>query len=233
MHDATVAVDGCVLLHPLAFCVEEGQHWLVCGPNGAGKSTLLALITGDHPQAYANDIRVMGHALGAGYGRNQRRALIGHMSPELAWHYPGGWALADVVCSGVDGTLGVHRRGATGDVGRLAWLLETFNLTQVAGAPFGNLTEPEQRCALIARALLESPPLVLLDEPTQGLDAAERERVWEAVDETVKSGPTTLLMVSHYREERPRCITHELVLEGGRAAYCGPLRGAATSTRKT
>jgi molybdate transport system ATP-binding protein len=221
---ASVWVKGRVLLHPVELRIEPGQHWLVSGPNGAGKSTLLALISGDHPQAYANDVRVGGRRLEPGFGRSQRREQIGLMSSELASHYPGGWTLADVVRSGMRRTLGVYEGPSLVEEEALAEVLSAFGLWAQRDLRFENVSESMRRRALIARALLPKPPLLLLDEPTQGLELSARETVLRAIDETVAGGRTTLLMVSHYREERPACVSHELALCEGRVAFCGPLR---------
>ena len=100
-----------------------------------------------------------------------------------------------------------------------------------AAFAFGTLTEAEQRRVLLARALVRKPSLLLLDEPTQGLAETERHLINSLLDEVTSTGELTLLVVSHYPEERPCCITHQLALEAGLAIKQGPIAALTALTR--
>ncbi len=223
LSNASVMAGALAILDSVTFEVREGEHWLITGPNGSGKSTLLALLLGDHPQSYVVDLEVLGLRATPGVSRFERQRRIGFMAPELALHYPMGWAVRDVVLSGFMASIG---RYADVNDEQLAhterWLLR-LDLSSRADVPFGILTEAEQRRVLLARALVRTPALLLLDEPTQGLAEVERTKIYDLLDAVIETSDFTLLLVSHHPEERPRCITHHLGLRSGRAVARGPL----------
>ncbi len=203
--------------------VQKGEHWLITGPNGSGKLTLLALLLGDHPQSYVVDLEVLGLRAQPGVPLFERQRQIGHMAPELALHYPPVWTLRDVVLSGFAASIGHFSEASPEDQRYADHWLKVLNLSDRAHVPFGNLTEAEQRRVLLARAIVRRPSLLLLDEPTQGLAQVERSWLYALLDEVVAGGELTLLLISHHPEERPRCITHHLMLQAGRVVAQGPL----------
>jgi molybdate transport system ATP-binding protein len=220
---ASVRAGDVTILDSVTLHVYKGEHWLITGPNGSGKSTLLALLLGDHPQSYVVDLEVLGLRAQPGVPLFERKRRLSHMAPELALHYPPGWSLREVVHSGFAATIGNYAE-VDSDCGSYAdhWLAR-LDLSGRATFPFGTLTEAEQRRVLLARALVRKPSLLLLDEPTQGLAEAERHQVHDLLDEVTSTGELTLILVSHHPEERPRCITHQLALQAGRALKQGPI----------
>jgi len=220
---ASVHAGAVKILDSVSLYVRRGEHWLITGPNGSGKSTLLALLLGDHPQSYVVDLEVLGLRAQPGVPLFERKRRIGHMAPELALHYPPGWSLRDVVLSGFAATIGNFAEVNSNARNYADYWLARLDLSARAAFAFGMLTEAEQRRALLARALVRKPSLLLLDEPTQGLAEAERQVINNLLDEVTSTGELTLLLVSHHPEERPRCITHQLALEAGRAIKQDPI----------
>jgi molybdate transport system ATP-binding protein len=214
----TVRHRGIPLFEPFSWTVRSGQHWAVCGPNGCGKSTLLSLVTGDHPQAYANSVRVLGIPRGFGGSIRDTRAGIGLISAELQVRYRKDATAFDVVLSGFFDSVGLYRRASADQRAAAAAWLECLGLQALSGKKFNYLSQGEQRMLLLARAMVKSPRLLVLDEPCQGLDAGNRRLVLRVADHIAASGSTTLLYVSHRADEIPACITHYLVMvrEGGR-----------------
>lgn len=208
-----------LLLDDVDWEVLPGQHWLVTGPNGAGKSTLLALLMGDHPQAYSNQIQVLGTRLGHGTSLWERRRTIGFVAPELSWHYPAGWSLLDVVLSGFDASIGSYREPSVEERAAAQERLDQFGLGSKSLAPLAVASEGEKRLTLLARAMVREPPLLLLDEPTQNVTGSARNRLFAVLDGL--SHRTTLVLVTHHVEVRPHCISHHLALELGRIRYRG------------
>lgn len=222
-HQLRVAAGASLLLDGVDWQIQHGEHWMISGPNGAGKSTLLALLTGDHPQAYSNDVELLGGRLGHGTTLWQRKRTIGFVAPELGWHYPAGWRLWDVVLSGFDGSVGSFREPTVAEsAGAKAWL-KHFGLFERKDEPLASLSEGQRRLTLLARAMVHGPRLLLLDEPTQDLSARERQVLFEYLDGLALRGDTTVVLVTHYLTEHPRCITHHLALERGRVVRSGPL----------
>jgi molybdate transport system ATP-binding protein len=221
--NASITAGECKLLDSVSLVVQKGEHWVITGPNGSGKTTLLALLRGDHPQSYVVDLEVLGLRAEPGVPLLERQRRIGHMAPELALHYPPLWTARDVVLSGFAATMGRHADVHQADQRSAEYWLKRLELTPLGTVPFGVLSEAEQRRTLLARALVREPALLLLDEPTQGLAESERAEIYELLDEVAANGNCTLLLVSHHPEERPRCMTHHLMLREGRVARQGPL----------
>jgi molybdate transport system ATP-binding protein len=222
MTDVNIAYQGAAILERVSWTVREGERWALIGPNGAGKTTLLGLIMGDHPQVYANHVQVFGMQRGDGSTLWELKRLIGWAAPELHLSYPRSVSCADVVYSGLVDSIGVHAaRGAAQRQAVDEWL-ERLGLARVADRPFGALAESEQRLALVARALVKRPRLLILDEPCQGLDAAHRGTVLDAIEELIGDPGLTTIYVSHEARAMPRGLTHVLQIEEGRVVAQGP-----------
>jgi len=205
------------ILRDVTWTLRAGECWALFGPNGAGKTTLLNLIQGDHPQVYAQNIRLFGQNTASTQALWQMRQRLGWMSPELHQHYPGEWNTSDVVCSGFFNTIGLYE--ACSRVQRNTakqWLLD-LGLVAHENEPFGELTFGQQRLVLLARAAVNRPRLLILDEPCQGLDAAQRWTLLAAVDRMVTQTGASLIFVTHHAKEIPHCITHVLTLKDGLA----------------
>lgn len=222
LHQGRVEYASGIQFEGLDWSLLPGEHTQILGPNGCGKSTLLSLVSGDHPQCYANDLTVFGYRRGRGESIWDIKKHLGLVSGHLHRDYrvPGN-ALTAVV-SGLTDSIGVYQ--ATGEKEHhlaLAWL-DLVGLTDKANAPFRSLSSGEQRLVLIARALIKQPPLLILDEPTQGLDDVNRFRVLAAVERILDNGPTTLLFVSHREDEHLSLIRRRLVFhkkQEGHALY--------------
>jgi len=190
-----------------------GEHTQIVGPNGCGKSTLLNLVSGDHPQCYSNDLTVFGYRRGRGESIWDIKKHLGLVSGHLHRDYRVAGNAITAVVSGMTDSIGVYQ--STGEEeARLArqWL-DLLGLADKAGHAFRSLSTGEQRLVLIARALIKQPPLLILDEPTQGLDDVNRFRVLAAVERILTDGPTTLLFVSHREDERPALIRRRLTFK--------------------
>ncbi|HEY4336947.1 MAG TPA: ATP-binding cassette domain-containing protein [Puia sp.] len=215
MANTTIRYGEATILDHIDWEVKKGQCWNVSGPNGAGKSTLLSLITADNPQAYANEIWLFDRRRGTGESIWDIKKRIGFVSPELHLYFDTGATAHDVVASGLFDTIGLFRplneeqEVLVRDWMSLLslWDLRTRRLTQ--------LSTGQQRMILLARALIKNPPMLILDEPCQGLDEEQTARFRSLISTLVDAFGTTLIYVSHYRQELPACIDHFLRLEKG------------------
>ncbi len=214
MNNVNVAYGDVQILKDISWTVREGERWALFGPNGAGKTTLLSLILGDNPQAYANDITLFGYKRGSGESIWDIKKNIGWVAPELQLYYPLGTTAFEVACSGWFDTIGLYREATTDQKEVAEGWLQRFGLSEKAATPFADLSESEQRLALLARALVKNPTLLVLDEPCQGLDEKHRTRVLEAIDWVAKQHNTAMIYVTHRVEELPSSITHVLRLQG-------------------
>jgi molybdate transport system ATP-binding protein len=99
--------------------------------------------------------------------------------------------------------------------------MRSLKVRPFAAVAFGELSVGQQRMVLLARAMVKSPPLLLLDEPCQGLDAANRQILLQALERIGRARETSLVYVTHHAEDLPACITHLLQLEAGKVRYQG------------
>jgi molybdate transport system ATP-binding protein len=224
LRHVTVRGGRQAILRDVDWTVREGDAWLVLGPNGAGKTTLLNLIQGDHPQAYAQDVRLFGRSTESTQALWQARQQLGWMSPELHQHYPLDCPVLDVVVSGFFNTLGLHEACSGQQCASALKWLRALQLARRSQLSFGELSFGEQRLVLLARAVVKQPRLLILDEPCQGLDAHQRFKLLAAVDRVMAQGQRALIFVTHHPDERPNRITHLLRLRAGRVQEAGPVQ---------
>lgn len=196
------------ILDKLSWTVEPKQHWWIKGPNGAGKSTLLSIITGDHPQSYANKVRLFGKQRGSGETIWDIKKNIGYVSSQLHMDYRVNCSAMEVILSGFFDSIGVYQQVPNAlQLKAMEWL-ERLNLSNVAKKPFRSLSWGQQRLLLITRAMVKHPPILILDEPLQGLDGVNRKLVKQFIEQLVTNSQTQLLFVSHQDSDAPNCITH-------------------------
>ncbi len=211
LKEGVVSYNDRPIINHLNWTVRPGEHWQISGPNGAGKSTLLSLVTGDHAQGYSNDLTLFGRRRGSGETIWDIKKHIGYVSSSLHLDYRVSTTVRNVILSGYFDSIGIYQ--AVSDKQRkLAqqWLdIAGFN-AKTADAPFHSLSWGQQRLALIVRALVKHPTLLILDEPLQGLDPLNRQLIRRFVDVLIGEGETQLLFVSHHASDAPSCITHRL-----------------------
>lgn len=202
-----------VLFSQLDLRIEEGEHTLISGPNGCGKSTLLQIITGDNPKCYANDLRIFGIQRGSGESIWQLKRHMGIVSADMHRnHYIAGTA-RQVVLSGLFDTIGLYcRANATQERKALKWL-EWIGLSKKSSWSFRRLSFAEQRLLLIARALIKLPRLLILDEPTQGLDERNRQELLQFLEKIARHKMSTIIYVSHRKDEHRPFFRRHVELE--------------------
>lgn len=188
----------------LDFSIRTSQHTLVTGPNGAGKSTLLSIITGDHPDCYTNELYVFGMRRGSGESIWELKQDMGIVSPALQReHYIPGNSL-QIVISGFFDSIGLYRQYSHQQQQTARSWLKVIGLEDKETMPFRKLGFGEQRLVLIARALIKLPRLLVLDEPTHGLDDANRANLLNFLEVVVEKQISTIIYVSHRRDEYRR-----------------------------
>lgn len=224
-----VTRSGRDLLHDVDLTVRSGEHWALLGPNGAGKSTLLAVLGAtSHPTA--GTVEVLGRRL----GRTDVRALrehIGHVDPRHRVLSP--LTVLEVVLTGLTGTTDLMLRWepTAEQLDAAHRLVADVGLAARIDARWPVLSQGERGRALIARALVAEPDLLLLDEPATGLDVAAREHLLETVDALRTRRPDlSSVMVTHHLEDLPASTSHALLLRDGAVVAQGPADAVVTSS---
>ena len=185
---------------------------MLSGQNGAGKSTLLSLISADNPQAYACDISLFGHQRGSGESIWEIKRHIGYVSPEMHRSYQRDLPALHIVASGLKDSVGLYIRPTDEERAVCRWWMNIFGTEHLAERSFLKMSSGEQRLVLLARAFVKDPELLILDEPLHGLDDANRRLAKDVINTFCERKNKTLIFVSHYKEERPKCIDHEKLL---------------------
>ncbi len=229
LRGVTLRRGSALLLDSVDLVVAEGERWVVIGPNGAGKTTLLQILA-----AYLHPTTGTATLLGETLGRVdvfELRPRIGLTSAALADRIPADEKVSDVVVSASYAILGRWREDYHAmDHDRAARLLALMRVDHLADRTFGTLSEGERKRVQIARALMTDPELLLLDEPSAGLDLAGREALVETLSLLAEDelAPASV-MVTHHVEEIPRGTPHALLLDGGKVVAQGPVAEALTS----
>lgn len=212
MEDISIRYGTRTILKDLNWVVKNGEKWALFGPNGSGKSTLLSLIYADNPQSYANTLYLFDRKRGTGESIWEIKQRIGYVSPEMHLYYMENVPTLSIVGSGFFDSIGLYRK--CNEAQRLVAIewMRLFGIEELKDRSFLTLSSGEQRLALLARAFVKDPDLIILDEPLHGLDISNKQRV-ALIIETFCSRPgKTLIYVTHYPHELPRCVTKKFEL---------------------
>ncbi|KAB8162893.1 ATP-binding cassette domain-containing protein [Streptomyces sp. 3MP-14] len=226
--DVEVVRDGTPILAEVSLTVREGEHWALLGAKGAGKSTLLALL-GARGHPTRGTVRVLGRTLGR-VDLRELRAAVGHVDPRHPLRSP--LRVRDVVLTGLTNSVEPLPRWAPSAEQRALAdrLIETLGMAGRADARWPTLSQGQRGRTLIARALMPRPRLLLLDEPSTGLDLAGREQLLDSLETLRLTQPAlTTVLVTHHLEELPPGTSHALLLREGRVLARGPVATTLTS----
>lgn len=205
-----------LVLNNISWCVNKGDKYLLQGHNGAGKSTLISLINGDHPQSYANEIYLFGRKRGSGESIWEIKRKISFISPELHCYFDMATSCLNAVVSGFFDTTGLYTHSTDEQI-RIArnWLLQ-FDLQKYENRSLYSVPMSIQRMILLLRALVKNSPLLIFDEPCQGLDESQSRLFIELIDKLFADAEYTIIYISHNINYIPKCINKVLHLEQGR-----------------
>ena len=257
---ASVVLGGARVLDNLTLSVAVGEHAAILGPNGAGKSTFMRLLTlqlyplmdrdGAALEREGAAMEREGFSRAAEddpppirlFGRDrwnvfELRSQMGIVSADLHDRFVHGNSngvvnALDAVASGFFATHGVfaHQRVTAAMRTQALESLDRVGAAALATRTLDTLSTGEARRVLIARALVHTPKVLVLDEPTRGLDLVARHAFMERVRDVARQG-TTILLVTHYVEEIIPEIDRVVLLERGRIAFDGSKREVLTGPR--
>jgi molybdate transport system ATP-binding protein len=216
LNKVSIRYDDRTILKELDWTVRRGEKWALSGENGAGKSTLLSLVCADNPQSYACDISLFGRKRGTGESIWEIKKHIGYVSPEMHRAYLKNLPAIEIVASGLHDSIGLYKRPQPEQMAICEWWMDIFGIAELKDKPFLQLSSGEQRLALLARAFVKDPELLILDEPLHGLDTYNRRRVKKIIEAFCHRKDKTMIMVTHYESELPGTITDRIFLKRNR-----------------
>jgi iron complex transport system ATP-binding protein len=229
LRGARVVRDGRVILDVDRLVFREGEHVAILGPNGSGKSTLIGLLTHDvRPlAAEAPPVRFLGRER---WGLFEARSLLGVVSNTLQNQNDRAITAFDVVLSGFFGSVGLHftQHPTASMLTRVAELMEHLEIGHLAERTMDTLSTGEARRALIARALVHDPRVLVLDEPCDGLDPSATYHVLRTLRRLSAEGRSLVLVTHHVDDILPE-VRRIVMLDGGRIVADGPKSDVLTS----
>lgn len=235
MKNVTVTINNKAILKAIDWEVKRGEQWALLGHNGAGKTTILSLITADNPQGYTNDLQLFDKKRGSGESIWDIKKRIGYLSPELHLYFMRGDGIfntipglatqskkgdsslscIDVILSGYRDEIGFVTSASDLEISAAKSWLSFLQLSHLAKRQFNHTSLGEQRSLLLARALVKSPDLIILDEPCQGMDSRQTKRFTHLLDQLSEVLTTTLIYVTHHKNEIPKSVTRIMQLQNG------------------
>lgn len=219
--------DGVEILREVRWTIRPGEHWVLLGPNGSGKTSLLRILAA-YEWPTQGEVEVLGERFGR-YDLRELRKRIGLVCAALEPRFPEWDDARSIVLSGIDAAIGRSRSFSPEEEKRALAALEALGAGHLSRRPFGVLSQGERQRVLIARAFLPSPPLLVLDEPCEGLDPLARERLLEDLARfAARPGAPTMVLVTHHLEEIPRFVSHGMLLASGAVVASGRVEEVVT-----
>lgn len=199
--EVSVGFNGKPVLLNINWTIKPSEFWHLKGPNGSGKTTLLSMITGDSQKGYEQDLYLFGNKKGGGESVWDIKKHIGYFTPAMTDKFRGYHSLENMMISGLHDSIGLYVKPTENEkMVALEWL-ELLDLNKKKESYFHQLTTAEKRLLMTARAMIKHPPLLILDEPTAGLDDYNAALFVSLVNKIAKESKTAIIFVSH-REEK-------------------------------
>ena len=232
LRNVGVTRRGNAILADIALEVKAGTCCAILGPNGSGKSSLVALLAG-YLWPSVGTVAIDGDVFGR-VNLSRLRRRIGLIEPSRAPKFDPRLSVREVAATGLFGTIMLPLNT---DVAETQWRsveaeLESVGLGAIAARAYGDLSSGEQMKTLLARALVSDAKVLLLDEPTVGLDMGSRAACIGVLDRLLdRADPPTVVIVSHHLDELPRAVDKVVLLKAGRIVSQGAPDEMLTSAR--
>lgn len=223
LNEITVRKAKGLLLDKISLTVSRNEFIGIIGPNGAGKTTLLNVIAGF--ERFEGTLSLFGHREAWTRSR-ETRLRVGYV-PQLFQIDPAFPIFAlEAVVTGAIGRLGLFRSPGRPEREKAMRLMEMMRVAHLADRPLGQLSGGERQKVSLARAILQQPDILLMDEPTANLDIAVQKEVLNLIDEIHKQGTLTLLFVTHDFNMLPAAMRRAVLLNRGRKVFDGDINTA-------
>lgn len=197
MNNVSVSYEGRPVVTNINWTIQQGEFWQLIGPNGSGKSTLLSLINGDSPKGYGQDLHLFGRKKGSGESVWDIKKNIGYFATNMTSLFTRNHTLEQMILSGFFDSIGLYDLPTTLQKNIADQWLELIGMKHLKNKMFKRLSVGQQRLAMIVRSVLKHPPLVILDEPVEGLDDDSVAMVCQLINLLKEESNMTIVYVSH------------------------------------
>jgi len=200
LNDVSVLYGERKIVNNINWKIQQGEFWQLIGPNGSGKSTILSLIYGDNPKGYGQNLYLFGRKKGSGESIWEIKKNIGYFSTNMTSLFKGAYTLEQMILSGFFDSIGLYDLPTTLHKKIANEWLELIEMSHLKKVRFDRLSIGQQRVAMIVRSVLKHPPLVILDEPVEGLDDENVALVIRLINLLKQESNMTIVYVSHRSE---------------------------------
>jgi len=201
LDEVSVSYEERKIINNISWTVKQGEFWQLIGPNGSGKSTILSLITGDNPKGFGQNLFLFGRKKGTGESVWEIKKQIGIFTTSMTDLFQKGHTLEQMILSGFFDSIGLYTEPTTHQKQIVNQWLEVIEMTHLRKKRFIDLSIGQQRVALIVRAVLKHPPLLILDEPVEGLDDENVDLVIQLINTIKQETNVSIIYVSHRIEQ--------------------------------
>ncbi len=199
-HNVSVCYEEKKILKNINWKIKKNEFWELLGNNGSGKTTLLSMIIGDNPKAFGKEIYLFGKKKGSGESVWDIKQKLGYYSPAMTHKFTGRHTIEHMLISGLTDSIGLYTRPTETQKRYIKEWLMLLKLLKEKDILFRNLSLGKQRLVMTARAMIKHPPLLILDEPTAGMDDQSTQLLVALVNKIAEETKTTVVFVSHRQE---------------------------------
>lgn len=200
LKNITVQFGDKRVLDAIDWKIQKGEFWQLIGKNGSGKTTILSMITGENPKGYGQELYIFGHKKGSGESVWELKEKMGYFTPAMTDKFTGYHTLEHMIVSGLTDSIGLYTRPTEAQLRLASEWLRLIGLWDIKDTHFHNLTMGQQRLIMTVRAMVKHPLLLILDEPTAGLDDTSADLLVALVNKMASESDTAIIFVSHRKE---------------------------------
>ncbi|HQK41069.1 MAG TPA: ATP-binding cassette domain-containing protein [Flavobacterium alvei] len=217
MDGVSVSYNERPIVDSIFWTIQQGEFWQLIGPNGSGKSTILSMITGENPKGYGQELYLFGKKKGSGESVWDIKKNIGIFSTSMTQMFKRNHTLEQMILSGFFDSIGLYTQPTILQKQIANQWLEVIGMSALKNKSFLQLSLGQQRVILIVRAVIKHPPLIILDEPLEGLDDNNSVLVTDLINLLIQETNMTIIYVSHRMEPalKPKSVFELIPMETG------------------